>query len=131
MTRWQRIVLIGSAVVLAYEVTASYGAQSLGFPYWRALYGTWVIYCAVAFLAVRATNSIGSAALAAAIVGLVEATLGWGIAWLIGPGRTADGSISAAGAFLAIGMVTLVAGSLGAIVGLLARQRVLRSRPVA
>lgn len=126
MTRWQRIVLIGCLVVLLYEVAASFGAQSMGFPYWRALYGTWLIYAGIGFVAGRAMNSVGSAALAAGVVGLVEATVGWWLSWQIGPGRTEN--LTLTGAVVAMAMVTLVAIVIGAVAGLLVRQRLLRPR---
>ncbi|MES2304575.1 MAG: hypothetical protein V4558_03670 [Gemmatimonadota bacterium] len=125
MSRWQRIVVIGIVIVLLYELAASLGSGPLGIPYYRAIYGTWLIYAGVALVAGRAMNSVGSAALAAGVVGLVEATVGWWISWQIGPGRTETFSI--AGAAVAIAMVTLLAMVIGAVVGLLVRQRPRRS----
>lgn len=129
MTRWQRIVLIGSIVVLCYEVAASFGAQAFGFPYYRVFYGTWFIYACVAFVAGRAMNSVGSAALAAGLVGLVEATVGWAISWWVGPGRLGNESMTATGAAMTVAMVVLLAGVIGAVVGLIVRQRSFRTKP--
>lgn len=130
MTRWQRIVVIGSAVVLSVELAGSLASRSLGFPYYQVVYGTWAVYAGVAIVAGRAMNSVGSAALAAAVVGAVEAIVGGALSWWIGPGRLAGGAVAFAGLAVAVAMVILIAGVIGAVAGLIVRQRVFRIKPM-
>jgi len=52
-----------------------------------------VIYVAIGFLAARgaAVSPIATAATTASLVGLVEASAGWAVSWIIGPGRPPNG----------------------------------------
>lgn len=127
MNAWRRIVLIGVTAILIYDIAASFAAASLGFPYYQALYGSWLIYAGIGYVAGRATNSIRRAASATAIVGGAEATIGWWLSWMIGPGRPASGTPSFGAILQAVWLVVLVAACIGLVAGLIARRRPARS----
>lgn len=82
---WLRVVAIGGVAVVVFDAVAATASKLAGFPYGNAAIGSWVIYFAVGYFAVKATNSIRKAALAGAIAGAIEATLGWGVSWMIAP----------------------------------------------
>jgi hypothetical protein len=58
----------------------------LGFAYGSAAVGSRLIYAAAGFAAARG-GPIRLGALAGAAAAVIEGTLGWAIAWWIGPGR--------------------------------------------
>lgn len=102
-----RFVLIWAAVVLAFDSVASVASMTTGIPYgWFSL-GSAVIYLAAGY--VGAPRFGLSKAVAAVIaVALVDATLGWALSWLIGPGRIDAPDLSVG--------VMVAAGALGALV---------------
>ena len=90
MSRTVRGILYGAAVVLAVSLVGSAASQTLGFDYSVLAPVSVVVYVAVGvYVGLRAR--VSEAAIAGAAVGLIDATLGWGISWLIGPGRPQAG----------------------------------------
>ncbi len=87
MTRdFLSVVALGSAAVLLLDGGGATAAQRFRFAYSKLCPVSWGIYTALGWLGVHALGL--SAMLAAAgLVGLVDATLGWRLAWVIGPGR--------------------------------------------
>ena len=81
-----RILLYGALAVILFDTAASLASRTLGFAYTSASTGSYLIYAVTGFFAARVLGWKG-AALAGLTLGLVDATIGWGISWLIGPGQ--------------------------------------------
>jgi hypothetical protein len=127
MNAWVRVVSIGAITIVAYDVVASFASRGLGFRYANATYGSWIILFSVGYFAARATGSIRRAGTAAAIVGAVEATLGWWLSWTIGaaqlpPGTSSDVLVFAVA--VTIFVVVVTAALIGVIAGVVGRRRV-------
>jgi hypothetical protein len=118
-----RVIVIGAAAVLVFDLVASLASRSLGFDYARASVGSYILYFGIGFFAARGATSapITNAAVAAAIVGLVDASLGWAISRRIGPGRPAGSPqltvrLWVTTAIIVIGLAAAV-GAAGGFVG--------------
>lgn len=122
MSRSVRGALYGVVAVLVPDTLGSLASRALGFDYGSLWFVSTLIYAAVgAYVGLGAPLS--RAATAAAVVGLVEATIGWAISWAIGPGRPEPGEPSSAASIaLAVVFVTLLAAGVGTIGGWLARR---------
>jgi hypothetical protein len=88
----RQTLLIGSTSVVVYDAVASVASTALGFRYGLASIGSLALYAAIGAFAAR-TKSRSFSLAAGAIAGLSDATAGWGILWLIGPGRPPSGII--------------------------------------
>jgi len=86
-SQWWRLALIAGCVILAYDTLASSASRLTGIPYGRFAVASYLLQIAAAFVARRSGSSAMQAVLLASWVGIVEATIGWGISWLIGPGH--------------------------------------------
>lgn len=126
MSVWLRVVAIGGVAIVAFDTLAAVASKLAGFPYGYATVGSWLIYFGVGYFAAKASSSVRRAALAAGIVGAVEATLGWGVSWLIGPGQP-PGSSDQVPVALTLGVTIIIviatASAIGAIGGLLGKRR--------
>jgi hypothetical protein len=89
MSSWMRIVMFGSISVLVFDLIAASASRFFGFPYVRATIGSFLIYGAVGYVVARTAtqNTLPSVLLAGMVIGLIDATLGWGVSWFVGPGR--------------------------------------------
>jgi hypothetical protein len=127
MNGWLRIVVLGAISILAFNVVASVSSKFTGIPYTYAVIGSALIYFAVGFFAVRASESVGMAALAAGLVGLVEATLGWRLSKLIGPvvpaEPVADDPIRTFAVVATVVMVSAIAVAIGAVGGMVGKRQ--------
>jgi hypothetical protein len=127
MSRTLRGTVYGAAAVLALETLGSVAARLAGFDHATLAPLSFLIYAATgAFVALAAP--FGSAVMAGAAVGFVDATLGWAIAYAIGPGRPGpDERITALGFMNTVLFVTCLAAVIAAvggwIGGLLRRRR--------
>ena len=121
MRSYPRIVMLGLLAIVTFDVLASVASRALNFWYPYATVGSWLIYATVGLLAGRAT-SVSAAAVAGAAVGFVEATLGWGVSWLIGPGRVGADIPTVGAVALIIVVVTLVGAGIGALGGVAGRR---------
>jgi hypothetical protein len=111
-----RIVVLGSSlVVIAFDGLGALAARQWEFPYTRLGIGSLIIYGVAGYLAAHA-STIRGGVLAAASVGLVDATVGWTVSSLIGPGRLRSEN----GSLINIGIVILFVVCLAAGVGLIA-----------
>jgi hypothetical protein len=117
MSRPTRGVLYGVAAVLALDTAGSVASQAFGFDYATLTPVSIVIYAAIGAY-VGTTEPVSRAAIAGAVVGLVDATLGWAISWAIGPGRPlAEERITPLGLFntaVFVAVLGAVAASVGA-----------------
>src|SRR5437899_7118123 len=107
-------ILWGAAAILLFDTVGSVTSRFFTFRYSRLEVGSFLIYFMVGFATAR-TSSPGAAMVAGALVAFVDATLGWGISWLVGPGRLADAQASTLRIVRTIATVTLY----GALCGLL------------
>jgi hypothetical protein len=81
-----RVVLYGALAVIVFDAIAAIASLQLGFEYSAAIPGSYMIYATTGFFAWK-TSGWKGAALTGLLLGLVDATIGWGISWLIGPGK--------------------------------------------
>jgi hypothetical protein len=79
--------------VVVFDAVASVASLQIGFKYVYASAGSYLLYATVGFLAARAGNEANAVA-AGALIGVVDATVGWAVSWAIGPGRMPGGTLS-------------------------------------
>ena len=107
------VAVVGAGAVLVLDTIGAIGALRLGFRYERLMPVSFALYALAGALVVRAGGSPADGAAVGAVLGLVDATLGWAISWWLGPGRPPAG----AGAFgvvaAALVLVPLTAAALG------------------
>lgn len=115
----RNVVLLGIAAVVVYDTLASIGSLALGFPYAGAAVGSLAIYFGAGFFAAR-YKSRWFGLLAGLVVGLSDATIGWGISWALGPGRFPAGTFTFVQLLLsaasAVVLATICAG-IGSVIG--------------
>lgn len=121
--RWWRLALVGGALIVAFDVAASFASRFTGVSYDRFAYGSFFIQAAAAFMARRASFPFRRATLLGTWVATVEATLGWAVSWWIGPGRPTEHFtvVGLAGVALFVLVTGTALGALGAWVGGLGR----------
>lgn len=118
-----RFIVGGVAAILVFDLVASLASRSLGFPYTRAAWGSYLIYFMIGLLVARAggASSVRAAATAAAIAGFAEASLGWAISWQVGPGRLPPERALTVGSWVGIAIFVVASaaaiGALGGVVG--------------
>jgi hypothetical protein len=104
------------AGILAYDTAASLLSRRIGFNYAYATVGSLVLYAAAGFAAAEAA-SFEAACLVGGAAGLTDATLGWRISWVLGPGRLPSGKLtlsewsSAASFGVGLGIACAAAGA--------------------
>jgi hypothetical protein len=112
-----RIVVIGVAAVLAFDVAASLLLSRLGGSLIWMFLGEGVIYLAVGFAGGRAAG-IGAAMRCGAAVAALDCVVGWPIMWAIGTGQVSRLSLVAVvfvlAAMVAAGTAAGAAGALAA-----------------
>jgi hypothetical protein len=113
------VISFGGISVVVFDAIAAIASRSLGFSYGKAAFGSWIIYVVIGYLAARMTpkSSLKAAAFAGLLLGLTDATIGWAVAWIIGPGRVPGGITSVRWAVIAL-LVTAFSTGI-AIVGAL------------
>jgi len=114
-----RVIAGGVVTVLLFDVMASVAARVLPFPYARASVGSYFIYLAVGFIAARAAghSRAREGAIAAAVAGFADASAGWALSWIIGPGRPPNGTISPIQWAVTAAVVVLFAALIGFLGG--------------
>jgi hypothetical protein len=73
-------------IMLGWEVIAAVVALATGTPHERFALGDYIIYASTGF-AVARRRGVFASPLGGAAIAAVDATLGWTIAWVLGPGR--------------------------------------------
>ena len=118
----RRVLYFAIAMTLLFDLLAAIAGRVSGFHYgWRGP-GSALIYTIAAYIVGRIAN-LKVATLVAASAAAADATLGWAIAWAIGPGRL---PIESRDLPLFVGIVigiTLTGALLGVVGGLLGRLR--------
>jgi hypothetical protein len=115
------VLLTGMAAILASETIASLASRWFGFKYKYSMAASVVIYAAVGWFTARAAPA-ASPALAAALIGVTESTLGWGISWGLGPGRPSTMKHIRTQVVLAVLGGAALAAAVGAAAGWVARR---------
>ena len=121
MSPWIRITSLAAATVVVFDIAASLASRASGVPYQWAVIGSICLYAGTGFLIARAgaSGSVLAAALAGVVLGITDATLGWGASWLIGPGRTGTNLTASTWATTLLSVVALAAvvASVGGALG--------------
>ena len=93
------LALSGVAIVLL-DVIAALATMRYGFDYDRTAWVSYTIYALAGFFAARcagatepveASYGIALGALGGAFTALVDASIGWAVSWVMGPGRPPGG----------------------------------------
>jgi hypothetical protein len=108
--------LKAGAVVVLFDLVASLLSRRFAIPYTSFRYGSFVIYLLAGLLAARQFG-FPTAPVVGGFVGFSEATLGWAISWVIGPGRLPPAQVKTRYVLFAIVMVTVMASLFGALGG--------------
>jgi hypothetical protein len=124
MTSWKRVALIGTGAVIAFDAVASLASRAVGFQYGWATVGSWIIYAICGYFAAHVVSQgqLKVAASTGVLLGSVDATLGWYVSWLIGPGRVVGGLTPILWTSAAV-VVIATSTALATLGGILCRRR--------
>ena len=114
-----RVALVGMGAVIVFDAIASLASLGTGFNYEYSAFGSLLLYGAFGYWAGR-VRTITSAAFVGALMGLSDASLGWAVSWILGPGRWESGIPSlTTWALIALQIVAVAAlcGLLGGVLG--------------
>jgi hypothetical protein len=113
------VLAVGVIAVLLLDTIGSFASRRFGFNYGSLRVISWVLRIGTGFFAAR-YGSISLSALVGGLVAFIDATLGWYISWIIGPGRPKR-PISRQLIGRIVLRVTLTGAALSFVGGLLAR----------
>jgi hypothetical protein len=126
MSRTVRGTLYGAVAVLALDTIGALASRTLGFEYAMLAPISFLLYAATGAY-VGLTERVSRAVIAGAVVGVIDATLGWAISWVIGPGQPQAGErITLFGLFntaLFVAVLSAVGAAIGAWLARWARRR--------
>jgi len=113
--RW---TVIASVVIVVFDGVAALAAKALSFEYggFPGILVSTAIYAMPAVMVALGGQGARSASLAGATVAFADATVGWAVSWLIGPGAPPADSRSPE----ALALTVLFVVTVGALVGLIA-----------
>ena len=115
MSRFARGILYGAGAVLAVAAVGSIASRALGFDYNLLAPIAFIIYAGVGAW-VATADRVVRAAIAGGVVGVIDATAGWSIAYLVGPGRPQVGErITFLGLFNTTLFIAILAAATAAI----------------
>jgi hypothetical protein len=117
-----QVIVYMSAAVVLYDAVSSIVSKQLGISYTSFVVGSYVLYGISGFLGARRANIV-FAAKVGAIVGFVDATIGWAVSLAIGPVLPATGPVTVAGWAFIAAFVVLTAAIVGLAGGAIARSR--------
>ncbi len=127
MNALNEVALIGAVTVISFDAVAAVTSRATGVAYSRFTLGSCIIYAGVGYLAARSAlqGQLGTSALAGIIVGFTDATVGWTLSWIIGPGRRLRGLSFKSWLFTAVFVISLSSGLaiLGGAVAVLSNGR--------
>jgi hypothetical protein len=130
MRRLAPVVLTAAGLLVALDIAGALAGKPMGFPYPSLGAVSLVIYLSVGLLGALRANAL-SGILGAAVVGLLDGTLGPLAAWMVGPGplgQTITEPRVFAYGILVVTATAAGAGAIGAVAGSwLERRRTLRS----
>ena len=99
-------------IMLGWEVIAAFLALRTGIPHEHFALGDYLIYASTGF-AVARRRGVFASPLGGAAIAAVDATLGWTIAWVLGPGRPAMGFSQPWLLVATVGFVIVIGAALG------------------
>jgi hypothetical protein len=129
-----KVILGGILAVLVFDALASIASQSFGFAYASASIGSYLIYLGIGYFAARHASArpLAAGALAAAVAGLADASLGWMISSALGAGSLPAGVRLTATRWIGTALVVVVlAAAVGALGGVVGRRRTEIGAPAA
>lgn len=112
-------LILGSVLVIIFDTLASLISFHFQVSYGLFIIGSIFIYAYIGFYCARYGGLLWSA-VGAAIIGAVDSTLGWYVAWAIGPGRT-DNALNYTEILVTIIFIASMAIPVGLIGGLFYR----------
>jgi hypothetical protein len=117
-----RLILLAAAIVVAFDALASLLLPLVGGSLLWMFIGEALVYCGTGFAAGR-LGSLWKAAACGAAVAAADATIGWGMTWIMGTGRVSELTpVSVTMVFVVMVSVGAVAGCSGALLWRLARR---------
>ena len=132
MRRVTPVILAAAGLLVALDIVGAIAGQPLGFPYSPLGAVSLLIYFAVGLLSALRRNFLAGV-IAAAVVGLLDGTLGPLAAWMAGSGpmgQTISEDRVFAYGIAVVTMTAAAAGMVGALAGIwLERRRELRTGP--
>lgn len=109
-------MLYGAVAVLVFDGIASFISLRQGVPYGDFSVGSFIIYAIAGFVAAKVAGWTGAVKTGAAL-GLIDATMGWGLAWLIGPGKLPPDATFTAWMWPVIALTATVSAVVLALIG--------------
>ena len=129
MQSLSRLLAAGAAAVLLFDLVGSILSKALAFEYGALILGSTIIYGTFGFVA-AARGGVKLSIFIGAFLGFVDSTAGWGLSWLIGPGRPAEG-FTGLGPLVTTSLAIVLLASVTAAVGGIIRRALLRRGNVA
>jgi hypothetical protein len=112
------VLIVGALAVLVLDTIGSIASRQFGFRYGSLAIVSWILWLGTGFFAAW-YGRLSLSLLAGGIVAFIDATLGWYISWLTGPGRPKS-KVSGTVIGRTVLIVTAKGAALGFIGGLLA-----------
>jgi len=122
ITPLAKVLVVVAIAIVVFDALASIASVRLRFPYPRAVIGSWIIYATVGFCASAGGGGVLAGAMSGIAMGIVDATAGWAVSAMIGPGRIPGGLSFRRWAGVTL-TVAAAAGCVGVIGALLAAYR--------
>jgi hypothetical protein len=116
------LLLLCAASIIFYDALAAIGSRTMGFPYALASVGSVALYIVIGGATAR-LRSRTFGFIAGATTAIADASAGWWVSWLIGPGRPSSGSINLTQWLVTAATVTTVGCVVAGISGVLATWR--------
>jgi hypothetical protein len=88
METWQ-VILIFGVIAVVFDGTWATIAKAKGYTYSKGMWVSFLIY-AIAGITAGQNGSFIDGIISGAGVAIIEATIGWWLSWVIGPGRLPD-----------------------------------------
>ena len=115
MSGLTKVLLGGAAAILVFDGVCALASRQFGFDYTMAAVGSYLLYAAIGYPAAK-VGGIRAAAVAGAVTGLVDSTLGWVLAWKLGVARMPEGGLTP-GRWAAAALIVIVIGAALACIG--------------
>jgi hypothetical protein len=81
-----RLILLSTCALLAFDVILAFASRFSGIKYSSASIFSFVLYALIGYIASR-PETLLFGVLTATVCGAADASLGWWLSWIIGPGR--------------------------------------------
>jgi hypothetical protein len=113
-------VVVGSVLVLAYDLVTAAATVAMGWEYSGplGLAGSVAVHAVAPLLAARSTGSVRLAVMVGAVVGAVDATLGWAVVAALFHVAVPAGPPDPGLTLLTVALVTLMFAGVGWVAGM-------------